>query len=56
MTEVDKKHVKHILRSITKAFVMAESYNEYESLCECIFYSDSHLSKADFERLKKLIH
>lgn len=35
-----KKHVKHILRQIEKAFDKADSIKEYEELCECIYLSD----------------
>ena len=50
-----KNHVKHILRSIEKAFDISESTKEYESLCECIYLSDCKLPYMDFERIKKLV-
>lgn len=50
-----KTHVKHILRSIEKAFNISDSLKEYENLCECIFFSDCKLSYSEFSRIKKLV-
>ncbi len=50
-----KKHVKCILKHIRKAFEISETSEEYEDLCDCIFYSACHLDYEDFERLKKLV-
>lgn len=52
---MDKKHVKAILRSIKKAFEIADTSQEYENLCECVFYSDCRLERKDFKRLKELV-
>lgn len=50
-----KKHVKHILRQIEKAFCKADTVKEYEALCECIYFSDCQIGYDDFLRLKKLV-
>ncbi len=50
-----KKHVKHILRQIEKAFNKADSIKEYEELCECIYFSDCQIGYDEFLRLKKLV-
>lgn len=50
-----KKHVKHILRQIEKAFDKKNSIKEYEELCECIYFSDCQIEYDEFLRLKKLV-
>lgn len=50
-----KKHVKHILKSIKKAFDISDSVKEYENLCECIYFSDCKLNYTEFSRIKKLV-
>lgn len=50
-----KKHVKHILRQIEKAFDKADNVKEYEELCECIYLSDCQIGYDEFLRLKKLV-
>lgn len=50
-----KKHVKHILRQIEKAFDKADNVKEYEELCECIYFSDCQIGYDEFLRLKKLV-
>lgn len=52
---IDKKHVRHILRQIARAFENADSLREYEELCECIYFSDCKLDYTTFFRLKKSI-
>lgn len=50
-----KKHVKHILRQIEKAFDKADSIKEYEELCECIYFSDCKFDYNTFLKLKNLV-
>ena len=50
-----KNHVKHILRSIENAFDISNSPKEYETLCECIYFSNCKLSYTEFLRIKKLV-
>lgn len=52
---IDKKHVKHILRQIEKAFDKADSIKEYEELCECIYFSDCKFDYNTFLKLKNLV-
>ncbi len=51
----NKKHVKHILRSIRKAFDISDSLEEYENLCKCIYFSDCELDYTTFIKLKGLV-
>lgn len=50
-----KKHVKHILRQIEKAFDKADSVKEYEELCESIYFSDCKFDYNTFLKLKNLV-
>lgn len=43
-----KKHVKHILRQIEKAFDKADNVKEYEELCECIYFLIVKLGMMNF--------
>jgi len=52
---VEKNNVKHILKSIRKAFEMSESVKEYEDLCQCIYFSDCKFDYDTFLKLKKLV-
>lgn len=50
-----KKHVKYLLKSIRKAFEISDSLEEYEKICQCIYFSDCRLDYATFRRLKSLV-
>lgn len=50
-----KKHTKHILRSIQKAFDISDTSKEYEDLCQSIYFSDCKLPYETFAKLKKLV-
>lgn len=50
-----KKHAKHILRQIEKAFDKADNVKEYEELYECIYLSDCKFDYNTFLKLKKLV-
>lgn len=52
---IDKKHVKHILRQIKKAFKNADTLREHEELCECIYFSDCKFGCDTFLKLKNLV-
>lgn len=50
-----KKHIKFLLRSIRKAFDIADSLDEYEQLCMNIYFSHSKVGYDTFFKLKKLV-
>lgn len=52
---IGKKHIKHILRSIRNAFDISETLDEYEKLCECIYFSDCCFDYVTFSKLKNLV-
>lgn len=50
-----KKHVKYLLKSIRKAFEISDSLEEYEKICQRIYFFDCQLDYATFRRLKSLV-
>jgi len=50
-----KEHIKFLLRSIRKAYEISDSLEEYEKICQQIYFGCSQVDYDTFLRLKKLV-